>query len=185
VTDAQGTPLAEVVSRDVAAAAAGDRRGLAVFEVPAGRLQRLMSIEDPGSRLLDTDVRDLPVSALTGPVALGTPEVFRARTARDFLATASDPDAVPVATRSFARTERLLVRVPVYADSADLALSAVLVSRIGGSMRDLPVLAGPARHSYQLDLPLASLASGEYAIDISATTPAGTAAERVSFRVVP
>ena len=61
------------------------------------------------------------VRDLTAPVVLGTPEVLRARTARDFRALASDPDAVPVAAREFSRTERLMIRVPAYAPSgADL-----------------------------------------------------------------
>jgi hypothetical protein len=35
----------------------------------------------------------------------------------------------------------------------------------------------------EIDLPLAGLASGEYQIELTATSPAGQATDRVTFRV--
>ena len=61
---------------------------------------------------IDTDVRDLSVRDLSGSVVLGTAAFMRARTALDYRALENDPDAAPVASREFSRTERLMIRVP-------------------------------------------------------------------------
>ena len=78
---------------------------------------------------------------------------------------ADDPAAVPVATRTFARTDRLLVR-------ADRPPSggmpkATLLNRLGGVMTTLPVTAAPAEGTDHVDLSLSSLAPGEYVVSIS------------------
>jgi hypothetical protein len=184
-TDADGAALFEGSVAPVSAAASQTPHAVAVFEAPPGRVQLQLSIEDAAARQLDTDVRELAVAALDGPLAFGTPEVFRARTARTFRALASSLDAVPVASREFSRAERLLVRVPVYAEGDGPRLSARLSSRLGGPMRDLAFAPGPAPELYQVDLPLAGLAVGDYAIDLTATSPAGSVTERVAFRLIP
>ena len=53
----------------------------AVFDVPPGRLRLRMSIEDAAAQVIDQDVREISVRDLRGDVALGTPEVLRARNA--------------------------------------------------------------------------------------------------------
>jgi VWFA-related protein len=157
----------------------------ATFEAEPGRLRLRMAIEDAAARPLDTDVRDLIVDSLTAPVALGTPEVFRARNARDLRAFVSDPEAVPVAAREFSRTERLLIRVPAYAPDGAPHVTARLASR-AGSMRDLEVSPGPSADRFQIDLPLAGLASGEYVIQLRvAASGDGEARADVSFKVTP
>ncbi len=60
-------------------------------------------------------MREIAVPDLTAPVhALGTAEVLKARTMREYQQLKADPDAVPVASREFSRTDRLLIRVPAY-----------------------------------------------------------------------
>jgi VWFA-related protein len=187
-TTADGQPVFDGVVRALppGTAGLGAPEGYhAVFDAPPGRLRLRMIIQDSAARALDTDVRDVPVGALAGPVALGTPEVLRARTAREFRALEKDPRAVPVAAREFSRSERLLVRVPAYAEPGPPELSARLFSRLGGAMRDVPVTAGPSADLYQTDLPLAGLAAGDYAIEIAVKTAAGASVERVAFRVIP
>ena len=51
-------------------------------------------------------------------------------------------------------------------------------------MRALPVApaAAPGGDN-QIDLPLAGLASGEYMIEVKASSPAGEAKDRIGFRV--
>ena len=97
------------VSGEPADIAAGSE---AVFEVPPGRIRLEMSIQDSAAASIDTDVRDLLVGDLRAPVAIGTPEVLRARTARDVRVLETSPDAVPVASRQFSRAEQLVIRVP-------------------------------------------------------------------------
>ena len=155
----------------------------AVFDVPPGRVRVVMQIEDETSRLVDTDVRDVIVGALNGPVAMATAEVLRARTAREFRVLAADPDALPVASRVFSRDERLLIRVRAYgADSAPV-LSATLASELGGRMRAVPVEPGPTPDVYQVDLSLAGLAPGEYRIEVTAAAGRSRATETVAFRI--
>ena len=161
------------------------RSARAVFEVAPGRLRLRMSIEDAAGRVVDSDVREIAVRDLRAPVVVGTPEVLRARTARDVRALAADPDAVPVASREFSRAEQLIIRFPAYAPGAERPrVSAKLLSRLGKAMRDVPVqpVAAPDGRN-QIALPLAGLAAGEYQLEITASSPAGEARDLVSFRV--
>jgi VWFA-related protein len=156
----------------------------AVFDVPPGRLRLRMSIEDAAERVIDSDVREIAIRDLRGPVALGTPEVLRARTARDVRALVADPDAVPVASREFSRAERLIIRFRAYAPGAERpVVTAQLLSRSGKAMRDLQVQPVALDDQNQIDLPLASLATGEYQLEITAKSPAGQARDLIRFRV--
>src|SRR6266851_239408 len=85
----------------------------AVFDLPPGRLRLRMSIQDAASQVLDQDVRELSVRDLRGDIAIGTPEVLRARNAREFR-TLDASAAVPVASREFSRAEHLLIRFQAY-----------------------------------------------------------------------
>jgi VWFA-related protein len=156
----------------------------AVFDVPPGRVRLRMSIEDITAQVLDSDFRDLTVPDFRRPVAIGTPEILRARNALEFRKIDADA-AVPVASREFSRAERLLIRFPAYgpANAAPL-LSAKLLNRMGQTMRNLTV-APPSTPSgvNEIDLPLAGLANGEYLIELTAKSPAGEATDRVNFRV--
>ena len=156
----------------------------AVFDVPPGRLRLRMSIQDAADRVIDSDVREIVIRDLRAPVVLGTPEVFRARTARDVRALVADPDAVPVASREFSRAERLIIRFPAYAPGAERPMvAAKLLSRSGKAMRDLQVETVAPDDENQIDLPLAGLAAGEYQLEITARGPAGEARDLISFRV--
>jgi VWFA-related protein len=162
-----------------------DDSARAVFDVTPGRLRLRMSIEDAAAQAVDSDVRDLLVRDLRTPVALGTPEVLRARTARDVRLIDENADAVPVASREFSRTEQLVVRFPVYAPpGAEPALTVRLLNRAGRPMRELAVRDAPDGRR-QIDLPLAGLAASDYSIEITVTSSAGQARDTVAFRVTP
>jgi VWFA-related protein len=150
------------------------------FEARPGRLRVQMAIEDASARVLDTDVRDVAVASFAAPAAIGSAEVYRARNAREFRAAAQG-HAVPSAVREFSRTERLLIRFPVYASAGGARVSARLVSRLGSVLRELPVSSGGDLH--QVDLPLAGLAAGEYRVELTLNTPSGDAREAIIFRV--
>jgi VWFA-related protein len=156
----------------------------AVFDAPPGRVKLRMTIQDVAAQVLDRDVRDIVVRDLKGDVALGTPQVLRARNARE-MRTLDNQSAVPVVSREFSRAEQLLVRVPVYASpTRSPVVSARLLSRMGQAMRTLPVAPAASREGVEnISLPLAGLAAGEYVIEVIATTPAGEAKDRVTFRV--
>ena len=144
-----------------------------------------MAIEDATTRVIDTDVRDVLVRALAGPVALGTPQVLRSRTAREHSLLGGSPAAVPVATRAFSRTDRLWVRIGAYGTDSEPALSARLLSTVGGVMRALTIESTAVADMHQVDVPLAGLAVGEYSVQFSASAGGRVVSEIVTFRVTP
>jgi VWFA-related protein len=182
---ADGTQLFEGVVPPVSASEPSDAASpRATFEVPPGRMRLVMSIEDANAQQIDSDVRDVSVRDLKGPVALGTAEVFRTRNARELRALDADPRAAPVASREFSRTERLVIRVPAYAPNGAPRVTARLLSRMGQAMRDLTVEAPQAHDErFQIDVLLAGLAPGDYYVELSASSPAGEAKDLLGFRV--
>jgi hypothetical protein len=155
-----------------------------VFDVPPGRVTLTSAVEDSAERRLDSDVRDVVVRDIRGTVALGTPEVFRTRTALDRRELRANNAAVPVVSREFSRTEHLVIRVPAYATGAETpAVSASLVSPAKQTMRQLTVEQPSSSNPFaRIDLPLAGLASGQYSIEITAG-PEREAKEVLPIRV--
>jgi len=155
------------------------------FDAPPGKMQLRLSVEGAGAQVIDSEVREITVPDLTAPQAtLGTPGLYRARTAREFQQLKADADAVPVAVREFSRTDRLIIRVPAYAPGdRPPALTARLLNRAGQPMTDLPVAPLAASKSdQQIELPLAGLAPGEYIVEVKATGE-GDVKQLVGFRV--
>jgi hypothetical protein len=154
------------------------------FEAKPGTVDLRLSVEGAHAQVLDTEMRQITVPDLTAPqVTLGTVEVLRGRTPREFQQLKQNPDAVPVATREFRRTERLLIRVPAYGPGGQPpALTAQLLNRQGQKMSDLPIAPVPSTSDQQVDLPLASLAPGEYLVEVKAAGDAN-ARQLVGFRV--
>ncbi len=188
VTTLDGTPVfagtAAASGRD-GLVAAGQRPQL-VFDAAPGPLLVQMQILDAGGRVLDRDVRDLMVGGFDDPLAFGTAAVFRARTMPALRAIAEGTrDATPVAARDFSRAEQLLVRVPLSGRAGDeAAVHAQLESRFGSTLRDIPItLATPSL--VEVQLPLAGLASGGYALVFEARAGTANARTRVEFTVTP
>lgn len=169
---------------------AGATRAAAVtFDAVPGKMQMRVAVEGADAQVLDTETREIVVPDLTAPQAMvGTPQLLHARTVRDLQALKADPLAVPTPTREFSRTERLVLRVPVYGPGGTTpTLSVHLLNRTGQPMAELPVAPGGAPLVQQVDVPLASLAPGEYVIEITiVAAPGGEASgvkELVGFRV--
>jgi len=157
----------------------------AVFDASPGRLKLRMTVEDAASQVIDHDVRDIIVRELKGEIAIGTPEVMRARNARE-LRELGDQAAVPVVARAFSRAEQLLVRVPVYGPKSDSrVVSAHLLNRSGQAMRELAVSESGPDGVEQFCVPLAGLAIGDYAIEVKVTDGAREAKDRITFRITP
>ena len=154
-------------------------RASAVFDVPPGRMTLTSTVEDSAAQRIDSDIRDVIVRDLRGAVVLGTPQVFRGRTARDMRELREDAAAIPIAAREFSRTEQLMIRVPAYSAQAP-ELSAALVSPSKQIMRQLAVAPGTVG---EINIPLAGLAPGNYSVEISAKSSAGAAKETVAFRI--
>ena len=158
------------------------------FDVPAGRVELDMTILDVEGKVLDTDVRDFDVpdlrSQARGPVLL-TPEVVRARTLPDFRTASTNPNAAPSPVRTFARGDRLLIRVPAFDGSgAAVRVTAKVLNERGQPMRDIDATAGAPREGVtEFALPLSWLVPGAYQIELLGTNANGVAKERVAFRI--
>lgn len=174
--------LASTAPRPTPAAppAAGPQR--LVFDAPPGELELRLSVEAAGDGgVLDSEIRRMTVPDLTtSDAAISTPRVHRARTARDFQMLSGDAAAVPVAGREFSRTERLLIRFDVYGNAQP---TAALLNRNGDKMADVPVAPAKTGGSHQIDLGLASIAIGEYIVEITAKGATGDAKELVPIRI--
>ena len=155
------------------------------FDVNPGKMQLRVSVEGAASQVLDTEMREISVPDLTSvQAAIGTPEVFRARTVREFTQLKADADAVPSPGREFSRTDRLLIRVPVYGpgDSSP-PLSVHMLNRGGSAMSELTVAPSLKPSVQQIEVPLAGLAPGEYVIEIKVGADGSDAKELIGFRV--
>jgi hypothetical protein len=155
------------------------------FEVPPGKLQLRVSVEDATAQVLDSELREIVVPDLTAPTTtLGTPEVFRARTIPELQRMKADLQARPAAGREFRRTDRVFLRVPAYAPGSEPAtVTAKLLNRSGQTIADLAVTRPPGGDVSEFDLALASLPPGEYLIEIAATASSGEAKELLGFRI--
>ncbi len=157
----------------------------ASFDAPLGPVRVDMKILDVKGVVIDTDARDLtvPKPQSSGPT-IYAPAVLRARSAREFRELSGDPNAAPVPTRDFWRTDRLLIRVPAFdASGSPVAVAATLLNRLRQPMRSVDPMSQPSEAITQFDLPLAGLAPGEYTLRLSVAGPGGTISEHVTFRV--
>jgi VWFA-related protein len=168
----------------VAAAATAPQR--IVFDAAPGKLELRMTVQEAGTGgTLDQEIRTIEVPDLTSPqAAISTPRVYRGRTPRELQTLAADPNAVPVATREFSRTERLLIRFDVYAAGTEQPEpTAALLNRAGQKMSDVPVTASPAGGTHQINLGLATVPAGEYLVEITVKSASGEAKELIPLRV--
>jgi VWFA-related protein len=180
---ASTTPAAAAAAAQGGGAAKGPMR--VTFDAVPGKMQLRVSVEGIGAQVLDTETREITVPDLTSAQALlGTPEVHRARTAREFQQLKADADAVPTTTREFSRTDRLLIRVPAYGPAGTSpVLNVHLLNRAGAPMSELQTSPSPASSAQQIDLPLAGLAPGEYLVEIKSGAAGDESKELVGFRV--
>jgi hypothetical protein len=180
---ASTTPAAAAAAAQGGAAAKGPMR--VTFDAVPGKMQLRVSVEGAGAQVLDTETREITIPDLTSAQALlGTPEVHRARTAREFQQLKTDADAVPTTAREFSRTDRLLIRVQAYGPAgASPVLNVHLLNRAGAPISELQASPAPASSAQQIDLPLAGLAPGEYLVEIKSGDAGDETKELVGFRV--
>ena len=119
-------------------------------------------------------------------IALSTPKVWFARTAREFTQLTAGTPPAPTATREFRRTDRLLVRLDAYAPGTSAAaLTAQLLNQQGQRMTEIPVTPPPdGSKTFSIDFPLASLPPGQYLMEITANSEGHKpVSELVAFRL--
>ena len=186
----EGRPAAASVS---IAASAGDEMLFqgpvdddgVTFTTPPGMLELDLTMHDETGEVVDRERRELQVDdPRNKPLALTTPIVSRARNAAEFRSLSTQPSPAPFAGRDFSRTDRLLVRGFAYgAGASDARITAQLVGPRGSTLADLPLRTAGAANAYELDLPLTSLATGEFLIAIAARTPSEHVEMLVPLRI--
>ena len=155
------------------------------FAARPGDLELKITVRDERGETIDEETRQLSIPDLASPaLALGSPMVILARTASELKNAGTD--AVPFAGREFSRTDRVLVRFALYGDSSSSALVAVrILSRRGGELLKLAVTPPRAAvDAYEIDVPLASMARGDFLIAIEATAGDDRAEALVPLRIV-
>ena len=186
VPEEGGAPAAAAAApaAGAAAAAVAGGGGSVHFDAPPGQVQLRIVVEGTRGQVVDSVARDLTLPDFTRvQVAFATPRVYRGRTVRELNTIKANPAASPTADRDFSRTDRLLIRSEAYTPGTGIpALTARLLNRAGGKMADLPVQTGP-EGAGEIELPLSSLAAGDYLIELNAKTESGTAQEIIAFKV--
>ena len=88
------------------------------------------------------------------------------------------------AGREFSREDRLLIRVSPYGTaSADAEVTAQLPGPRGNTLLELPIHATADGKVYEVDLPLRTLASGEFLIALGARTATDRVETLVPLRI--
>ena len=178
------SPAPSAPAAGVSAAPAPGAGGSVQFDAPPGQVALKIVVEGARGEVVDSVSRELTLPDFTRvQVAFATPRVYRGRTVRELTAIKANPAAAPTADRDFSRTDRLLIRTEAYTPGAAVpALTARLLNRGGGKMADLPVQAGTGGAA-DIELPLSSLAAGDYLIELNAKADSGSAQELIAFKV--
>jgi len=160
------------------------RDGRVSFEAAPGTLHLRRHLVDTDGTVSDRQDSTVEVPDFAGtPLTITSPALFRASTPMQLRAIQADPDPTPFAGRQFERTDRVIVRFAVAgAAAADATVTATLLSRKGVALATL-ALKTTATQGYEIDMPIGSIARGEYVISIEASRGADQAKTLVSFRV--
>ena len=157
------------------------------FMSPPGTVQLDLTIQDSSGEMIDREQRTITVPDVQKTtLALTTPVLSRARSSAEFRNLSSASEPLAFAGRDFTRSDRLLLRVAAYGSaSADAEVTAQLVGPRGTTLAELPIHAEGegAGASFRLDLPLSSLATGEFIIAIAARTPAERVETLIPLRI--
>jgi VWFA-related protein len=158
----------------------------ATFAVPVGALKITYTVYDRENEIIDRDVRLLDVPEAVGALWMSTPAVLRAQNAREFRSLDRGPNAQPYAGREFMRTDRLLIRFDVQGATASSAkVTARITSQWGKDLAELPILPHASPDvPFEIELPLTSVARGDYLIAITATNGTDTSRAFVPIRVL-
>jgi hypothetical protein len=158
------------------------------FAASAGEAKIELALRNANGELLDREIRRFTVPEFAAAaLSLGTPMVLLARTPADLRAIASGASTRPHAGREFVPTDRLIVRVPV--TSTEASVTARLLNNKGAVLTSLQVLRlhpgdrPEIGEGGEIDLPLSSIARGDYMILMEAAKASDRAQTFMAIRV--
>jgi VWFA-related protein len=157
------------------------------FGAPPGPLKVTVTVENNSGEIIDRDVRTIEVPDPAVPaLAISSPAVYRAQSVREFRSLDRGPNATPFAGREFVRTDRVIIRFSLNgAARANAKVVANIISQWGKDLAELPVTpVTPGEAAFEIDLPLTSVARGEYLVSIGATAGSEHARAFVPIRVL-
>lgn len=184
--DADGDTAIEATLPLLPAPAVGlSAAGTGTFDLRPGRLTLQFTLQDGDEAVLDQWTDEIVVPDLAGMrVVVTTPRLHVARSALAFRQIGAGAPLAPAALREFRRGDRVIVRWTVEAGAdAHPEVAATLLNARGTVLLPL-ALTDRSNGAYELELPVASLAAGEYVVRIEARLADATTAELVAFRIV-
>jgi hypothetical protein len=146
------------------------RSGRVSFDAPPGTVRLQVVVENSAGVRIDRDDKNVEVPDFTnvGPL-ITTPVVFRARTAHDVQLIRASASPVPAVTRTFPRTERLLLRFQAYGPGGTTPTITIQLLNSGGkSMATFPPPTRLPDGTFESEVGLGPLAPNDYLIQISA-----------------
>jgi VWFA-related protein len=167
------------------AESAGRVSGETTFEAPAGEVHFKVEVQNPAGRRVETDETSLQVPDFTAATTqITTPFLFAGRTARDIQLVRTTPNPVPAVVRSFARTERVLVRFGAFGPGGTTPTIAMnLLNQNGATIAPLPAPVRTDSGLFESELGLGGVPPGDYVIEIAADTNGTVAKALVGIRV--
>jgi VWFA-related protein len=161
--------------------------GGTIVRSPSGGVKIDLQVASQTGEVLDrfsmsADATDLAASSLS----LTTPALFLARTPGELRSIRAPGASPPIhAGREFVRTDRLILRTTAYGRTVESgAVTASLLDRRGTKLVDLSMQRSSGSNDYQIDLPLASIAAGDFVIAIAAASGEARAEALVPLRVL-
>ena len=155
------------------------------FDAPPGPLQIALAARNGAGEMIDRHTRTVTVPDPAAGLWISSPAIIRTTNAFELRQARNEPSATPSASREFARSDRLLIRFAVNGtDSAGATVTARLLNSRGGFLTNLTLIRRPNVSDIEIDLPLTSVARGDYLISIQANQGVTQAEVVLPMRVV-
>jgi VWFA-related protein len=160
-------------------------RASAKLNFTPGRAMLRFTTYDSKGELLDRWANEFAVPDFNGkPVTLATPRFLLARSPFELRALMNSPNPTPTASRRLRKSDRLLVELEVYAESATPEVSVELLNQKGDGLVKIPVTPNTTG-KLRVEIPLQSLAPATYVLKVVARAAENVAENHVPFRIVP
>lgn len=159
--------------------------GQVTFEAPVGIVRVRVTAESGAGQRLDVRDRHVEVPDLTGTgPRLTTPFVFRGRTVLDLKQLRAQATPLPAAGRTFARSERILLRFQALGPAGTTPMVELkLLNATGQPLATFPPPPAVDGVTHEAEMTFGAFPPGDYVIEISAQTNGEMVKEHLAIRV--
>lgn len=170
-----------------------DTATIATFDLAPGAATLKLAARSASGEIVDRWTHAIAVPNLTeGAIVLSTPRFLRARSPYEFKFLQSSAAPTPVAVREFRATDRVFVEFDAYREGDTAPTVTVeLLNATGKLLATLkPVslaigVSSVADQKIRVEVPMSSLAIGNYVLRLKAVVTDGQAQQLTAFRLVP